>query len=99
MIAALARPVQPRLVDAALDDRYLALLLQILDAAVLQAIAHRPLAHCLGHAQEPLALGQALASTTESWADRGGGEECVHPWRTSGIPDETRKKDERGNNI
>src|SRR3546814_5633566 len=28
MIAALARPVQPRLVDAALDDRYLALLVR-----------------------------------------------------------------------
>src|SRR3546814_7365883 len=66
MIAALARPVQPRLVDAALDDRYLALLVQILDAAVLQALAHRPLDQCLGPAQEPLAIGQALASRLEA---------------------------------
>src|SRR3546814_14981288 len=44
MIAALARPVQPRLLDAALADRSLALLVPILDAAVLQALAHPPLA-------------------------------------------------------
>src|SRR3546814_14550720 len=77
MIAALARPVQPRLVDAALDDRYLALLVQILDAAVLQALAHRPLDQCLGPAQEPLAIGQALASRIEAAVDDGIGRASV----------------------
>src|SRR3546814_3710455 len=85
MIAALARPVQPRLVDAALDDRYLALLVQILDAAVLQALAHRPLDQCLGPAQEPLAIGQALASRIEAAVDD------VHG--TAGTPPRVRSEE------
>src|SRR3546814_18019052 len=59
MIAALARPVQPRLVDAALDDRTFAPLVQILDSAFLQALPPRPLAQSLGPAPHPLATGPA----------------------------------------
>src|SRR3546814_17403695 len=89
---ALRGAVQRRFVDDVALDGNLAFLVQILDAAVLQAVAHRLLHIGPCPSQEALSVAQALAawvhpSVDSRSAERRVGRACVSPCRSRGTPD------------